>query len=248
MTQNDLAHYALSLAGRGVQEDDGHTYNVHARDLADYASTIRELVKRLDGHTHIWSEPREEPFSYCMACDQTTEASSAWWESLPPAEKWFAPSEPTAGLEAQLEDNGSLRVWCPVGVTFPGGTQEFGENGQPTGYAVFWPATTVLNGATNEPAPETEINSAGEFAAYWNTQTPERREEMVQQIKRAQKQATDCFIRDHDNLEERLRWAYNQITTLSANRFCEAYREIDGRACILEPDHMGDHKFSRVRD
>ena len=48
MTQEDLKHYALALAAKGVQVDDGHTYQVPARDLVDYANTIRTLVSALD--------------------------------------------------------------------------------------------------------------------------------------------------------------------------------------------------------
>jgi hypothetical protein len=41
--------------------------------------------------------------------------------------------------EAPMSSEGDLRyrVQMPVGVRFPGGSQEFGSDGQPTGYAIL---------------------------------------------------------------------------------------------------------------
>ncbi len=45
---NALIAEAHRVAGLGVQIDDGHTYQVPARDLVQYAETIRALIRELE--------------------------------------------------------------------------------------------------------------------------------------------------------------------------------------------------------
>lgn len=47
MTDQKLIDAALTLASRGVQINDGHTYEVPAHDLVEYSETIRALVEAL---------------------------------------------------------------------------------------------------------------------------------------------------------------------------------------------------------
>ncbi|AXQ52922.1 hypothetical protein SEA_NEFERTHENA_59 [Microbacterium phage Neferthena] len=63
---------------------------------------------------------------------------------------------------------------------------------------------TTLDGATNEPAPHTEIATAGEFAARWNTWTPDQRDAVWVQIRKAADDGYKCFMEDHEGLKEQL--------------------------------------------
>ena len=58
---SDLTGKALRLASKGVQINDGHTYNVHAHDLVEYAETIRALVCEIesrDEYAAIFDAPQ----------------------------------------------------------------------------------------------------------------------------------------------------------------------------------------------
>lgn len=72
---------------------------------------------------------------------------------------------------------------------------------------------STLDGATNEPAPYTQISNAGEFAAMWNHRTPAQREEIWKQIKSATEDGHRCFIEDHDGLKE----LYGKATEIIGN-------------------------------
>lgn len=55
---DEILAYALNLAGKGVQIDDGHQYLVHAHDLVDYAETLRALVADHKALRHMHNELR----------------------------------------------------------------------------------------------------------------------------------------------------------------------------------------------
>lgn len=48
MSWKEIRDHALGLASKGVQINDGYTYNLHAADIVDYNETIRALVEELD--------------------------------------------------------------------------------------------------------------------------------------------------------------------------------------------------------
>lgn len=55
---DEFLSYALDLAAKGVQTDDGHQYLVDARDLVNYAETIRALVADHKALRHMHNELR----------------------------------------------------------------------------------------------------------------------------------------------------------------------------------------------
>jgi hypothetical protein len=76
----------------------------------------------------------------------------------------------------------------------------------------------VLNGETATPEEERQITTAEEFAAMWNTRTPEQRQALVRQLLHQQKVSQDCFLQDHDVLKEQLREAQLRIIELQLAR------------------------------
>jgi len=58
---------------------------------------------------------------------------------------------------------------------------------------------TELDGATFVPEEGAQVSNAGEFAAYWNSLTPERRELMVVAMRDSASAALKCFIENHEN-------------------------------------------------
>jgi hypothetical protein len=62
-----------------------------------------------------------------------------------------------------------------------------------------WKPDTVaaLYGATNEPAPESRVGNAGEFAARWNTLDSAAREMWFQLIQQNGVMASRCVVEDH---------------------------------------------------
>lgn len=98
--QETLIADALKVASRGVQADDGHTYNVPARDLAEYAETIKALVEtvRLLGSEIVRLE----------------ELSESRWERLLDAktsavfEKAHAPTDDEREAAADLADRARM--------------------------------------------------------------------------------------------------------------------------------------------
>lgn len=101
-SQDELLAYALNLASKGVQTDDGHQYLVHAHDLVDYAETIRALVADHKALRHMHNELR----SVCNAHIAELEAEV---ESLttPPADD---EREALARILPAWDRNGYL-VW-----------------------------------------------------------------------------------------------------------------------------------------
>lgn len=87
-----------------------------------------------------------------------------------------------------------------------------------------------LNGATNEPAPDTEIANAGEFAARWNTWEPEQREKVWAQIQSGVKDGQRCFLEDHDGMKGMV--AEQQLRILALQTELREHRSI-------KPDELG---------
>lgn len=75
---------------------------------------------------------------------------------------------------------------------------------------------TVLDGATQLPDEGHRVASAGEFAAVWNTRTPEQREKLVQLLLDQQSRAHTCFIEDHEGLKQQLGTAQQIIAEVQA--------------------------------
>ena len=57
---------------------------------------------------------------------------------------------------------------------------------------------TELDGATFTPEEGVQLANAGQFAAYWNALTPERRELTFVAMRDAATEAARCFIENHD--------------------------------------------------
>ncbi|QWS69724.1 hypothetical protein SEA_WILLIAMSTRONG_57 [Microbacterium phage WilliamStrong] len=104
------------------------------------------------------------------------------------------------------------------------------------GYSGMVPA---LDGATNEPAPDTMIASAGEFAARWNTMEAGQREALWERIRQSNETAVQCFQRDHDALQEQLR--------ASDQRRASARSEIQGLLDSLDSHVTHDEIYSQLR-
>lgn len=110
------------------------------------------------------------------------------------------------------------------------------------------PSKSTLQGATREPAAWAEAADAGEFAARWNAMDAEERERAFQHLLKSQQTAVQCFIRNHETLEEELRdkrqadWrAEGQIENLLAD---ELY---DGSNGPLNEERMEDYRRSLAR-
>lgn len=74
------------------------------------------------------------------------------------------------------------------------------------------PAT--LDGATSEPERGVQLATAGEFAARWNTWTPEHQQQAFENMQEAMRTRNRCFMEDHDGLKEQLEKAHTRIVEL----------------------------------
>lgn len=91
----------------------------------------------------------------------------------------------------------------------------------------------TLEGATVDPAPDTMIGTAGEFAARWNTMTPEKREQVWKRIQDSGDTAAKCWQADHEALAAELRALQNSrayartqpIATVIENLLAEVVSE-----------------------
>lgn len=72
-----------------------------------------------------------------------------------------------------------------------------------------------LEGATVEPAEGAQTSSAGEFAARWNTLTPEWRDRAFKSFKDAQEMSMRCFIEDHDQLKRQVNDQFEKLGRIS---------------------------------
>jgi len=97
----------------------------------------------------------------------------------------------------------------------------------------------ALDGATNEPAPEYAIATAGEFAARWNTLESAQREAMWERIRQNNLAALNCFQRDHDALAEQLGDRDQRRTT--------ARSDIQGLLDSLDSHVTQDEIYSALR-
>ncbi|QKN87815.1 hypothetical protein NEBULOUS_54 [Microbacterium phage Nebulous] len=84
---------------------------------------------------------------------------------------------------------------------------------------------TTLDDATNEPAPGTEIATAGEFAARWNTWTPDQREAVWVQIRKAADDGHKCFMEDHEGLKEQFNERSAKLSQISLVLQSKGYYE-----------------------
>lgn len=99
---------------------------------------------------------------------------------------------------------------------------------------------TTLDGATNEPAPEVMTGDAGEFAARWNTATPEQREDRWQRMQRAFDVSNKCFQEDHEAL-------LDQVRSMSAKR-ATAISEVQGLLDSLDDHITQDEIYSALKE
>lgn len=97
----------------------------------------------------------------------------------------------------------------------------------------------ALDGATNEPAPDTMISTAGEFAARWNTLESHERENLWERIRQNNETAMQCFQRDHDQLTDSLE--------LSRTKRAHARSEIQGLLDSLDSHVTHDEIYSQLR-
>lgn len=68
---------AFKVAKKGVQINDGHTYNVHAHDLVEYSETIMVLMDALESTAAELRQERELTASLAQLVDRDTEAELA---------------------------------------------------------------------------------------------------------------------------------------------------------------------------
>lgn len=88
---------------------------------------------------------------------------------------------------------------------------------RPDGYvALRVPDQTILADASSVPEPGVSPSNAAEFAALWNTRTPEQREKLVQVLLDQQSSAHKCFMEDHEGLKQQLGVAQQIITKVQA--------------------------------
>lgn len=97
----------------------------------------------------------------------------------------------------------------------------------------------ALDGATNEPAPEYASATAGEFAARWNTRTPEERESLFQAIREAQHMSYQCHVRDHTGLESEWEALNHKVST--------AKSELTGLLDSLDSHITQDEIYSAIQ-
>ena len=64
---------------------------------------------------------------------------------------------------------------------------------------------SLLQGAGELPEPHVQIKDASEFAALWNSKTLEERQKLLDLLLEQQEAARQCWLRDHDVLEEKVK-------------------------------------------
>ena len=95
-----------------------------------------------------------------------------------------------------------------------------------------------LEGATKRPGPGLQIITAGEFAAMWNAQTPEQRQQLLDGMLDSAGRASRCIMQDHEaamwraNQAERNYWVLHDMATMTAT---EADRAIIRHGWVIEP-------------
>lgn len=88
---------------------------------------------------------------------------------------------------------------------------------------------TVLREATREPEHGVRVTTAGEFAAMWNLRGEEARQAILDRLMLSQDAASNCFLRDHDNLAAQLEIA-RHVSTVELNRLSQYVYEEIGKA------------------
>lgn len=74
---------------------------------------------------------------------------------------------------------------------------------------------STLADASTAPEPGVQPANAAEFAALWNTRTPEQREKLVQLLLDQQERAHKCFIEDHEQLKQRQTLGETEVNVLA---------------------------------
>jgi len=98
----------------------------------------------------------------------------------------------------------------------------------------------ALDGATNEPAPETLIASAGEFAARWNVMEPAERERVWKAIQGACNDGYQCHVKDHAGMEAEHAALFQ--------RHVVAKSELQGLLDSLDDHITQDEIYSAIKD